>query len=224
VIVADVDVARGQSLASELGSNVAFVPVDVTNEVEIREAVCKASQVSPLRIAVSCAGVGAAMRLVNKDGSPHDFSAFQRVLSINLFGTFNVLRLAAAQMAAQEPLASGQRGVVVNTASIAAFDGQAGQVAYSASKGAIVGLTLPAARDLASRGIRVCTVCPGTMDTPLLAGLPKAAREHLETQVPFPARLGHPSEFAGLVMHICDNDYLNGEVIRLDGGLRMPLK
>jgi NAD(P)-dependent dehydrogenase (short-subunit alcohol dehydrogenase family) len=164
------------------------------------------------------------MRTLDKQGQPHDAAAFQRVLNVNLFGTFHMLRLAAAALAKSEPDASGARGVIVNTASIAAFDGQMGQLAYSASKGAIVAMTLPAARDLGKLGIRVCTLCPGTMDTPLLAALPEPARKVLAESIPFPSRLGLPAEFAKLVLHVIENEYLNGESIRIDGALRMPFK
>jgi NAD(P)-dependent dehydrogenase (short-subunit alcohol dehydrogenase family) len=164
------------------------------------------------------------MRTVDKTGKPHDMAVFQRVISVNLFGTFNMLRLGAARLAQNEPDAGQQRGVIINTASIAAFDGQVGQAAYAASKGAVVGMTLPVARDLGKLGIRVCTLCPGTMDTPLLAALPEAARKTLAENIPCPSRLGLPSEFAKLALHVIDNDYLNGEAIRLDGALRMPLR
>src|SRR5947208_8626576 len=174
-----------------------------------------------LRISVCCAGIGWAQRTAGKQG-PHDLEIFHNVIKVNLIGTFNVLRLAAAAMNANDPDEGGERGVCVNTASIAAFDGQIGQVAYSASKGGIVGLTLPAARDLASRGIRVMTIAPGTFDTPLLGALPQEARDELGQAIPFPQRLGQPKEFAALAVHITENAMLNGEVIRLDGALRMP--
>jgi NAD(P)-dependent dehydrogenase (short-subunit alcohol dehydrogenase family) len=174
-----------------------------------------------LRISVCCAGIGRAEKVAGSRG-PHRLETFETVIRVNLIGTFNVLRLAAAAMVSNEPSASGERGVCVNTASIAAFDGQIGQVAYSASKGGIVGMTLPAARDLASAGIRVCAIAPGTFDTPLLAGLPDEARSALGRAVPFPSRLGRPDEFAALVAHVVENEMLNGEVIRLDGALRMP--
>jgi len=176
-----------------------------------------------VHVAVSCAGVGAAMRTVTKDG-PMPLALFARVVEINLIGTFNVIRLAAAAMARNQPNEEGERGVLVNTASAAAFDGQIGQAAYSASKGGIVGLTLPVARDLAGLGIRCVTIAPGTFDTPMLAMLPEAQRQALAAQIPFPSRLGRPAEFAALVRHIVENPMLNGETIRLDGALRMPPK
>jgi NAD(P)-dependent dehydrogenase (short-subunit alcohol dehydrogenase family) len=174
-----------------------------------------------LRISVCCAGIGWAQRTAGKQG-PHDLEVFHNVINVNLIGTFNVLRLGAAAMVDNEPDSGGERGICVNTASIAAFDGQIGQVAYSASKGGIVGLTLPAARDLAGRGVRVVTIAPGTFDTPLLAALPADAREELGKAIPFPSRLGQPDEFAALAMHVIENPMLNGETIRLDGALRMP--
>jgi NAD(P)-dependent dehydrogenase (short-subunit alcohol dehydrogenase family) len=216
VVIADLDDDRGNELAPELGAT--FVHTDVTNPDEVQAAVNAATN---LRISVCCAGIGWAQRIAGKQG-PHDLEPFQKVIGVNLIGTFNVLRFAAAAMGAGQPGESGERGVCVNTASIAAFDGQIGQVAYSASKGGIVGLTLPAARDLAGVGIRVCTIAPGTFDTPLLAGLPEDAREALGKAVPFPSRLGRPEEFAALAAHIVENQMLNGEVIRLDGALRMP--
>ncbi|MGH9004670.1 MAG: SDR family NAD(P)-dependent oxidoreductase, partial [Acidimicrobiia bacterium] len=173
---------------------------------------------------VNCAGVGWAGRVVARDGTPHDLDLFHTVLNINLVGTFNVLRLAAAAMAKHEPTADGGRGVVVNTASIAAFDGQIGQIAYASSKAGVVGLTLPAARDLAAVGVRVVTIAPGTFDTPMLALLPQEQRDLLAKGIPFPRRLGSPDDFAALVEHIVTNDYINGETIRLDGALRMPPK
>jgi NAD(P)-dependent dehydrogenase (short-subunit alcohol dehydrogenase family) len=174
-----------------------------------------------VRISVCCAGIGWAEKVAGSRG-PHSLKPFETVIRVNLIGTFNVLRLAAAAMAQNEPTPSGERGVCINTASIAAFDGQVGQVSYSASKGGIVGMTLPAARDLASFGVRVCTIAPGTFDTPLLAALPQEARDALGRAVPFPPRLGQPDEFAALAVHIAENEMLNGEVIRLDGALRMP--
>ncbi|MBV9001577.1 MAG: SDR family NAD(P)-dependent oxidoreductase, partial [Solirubrobacterales bacterium] len=175
----------------------------------------------PLRIAISCAGIGWAGRVIGKRGV-HAVEPFETVIRVNLIGTFNVMRLAAAAMVENEPSESGERGVCVNTASIAAFDGQIGQIAYAASKGAIVSMTLPAARDLAPLGVRVCAIAPGTFDTPLLGALPEDAREELRRVVPFPARFGRPEEFAALAAHIVENEMLNGEVIRLDGALRMP--
>ncbi|MGA9858785.1 MAG: SDR family NAD(P)-dependent oxidoreductase [Solirubrobacteraceae bacterium] len=222
VVVADIDAERGAALAAELGHRTRFVQTDVTDAESVQAAVATAAGVDGgLRISICCAGIGHGERIAGRSG-PHDPAAFGRVIAVNLIGTFNVLRLAAASMLANDPLESGERGVCVNTASIAAFDGQIGQVAYSASKGGIVGMTLPAARDLASSGVRVCTIAPGTFDTPLLAGLPEATRAALGAAVPFPSRLGEPSEYASLAAHVVSNQMLNGEVIRLDGALRMP--
>ncbi|HZU40236.1 MAG TPA: SDR family NAD(P)-dependent oxidoreductase [Solirubrobacteraceae bacterium] len=222
VVIADVSAENGDALARELGERARFVHADVTDEGAVRSAVEAASEApGGLRIAVCCAGIGWAERVAGRRGA-HALEPFQRVIAVNLIGTFNVLRLSAAAMLAGEPTEAGERGVCVNTASIAAYDGQIGQIAYAASKGAIVGMTLPAARDLADAGIRVCTIAPGTFDTPLLAGLPAPAREALAQSIPFPRRLGRPEEFGALVVHIVENEMLNGEVIRLDGALRMP--
>ncbi|MCW3067314.1 MAG: 3-hydroxy-2-methylbutyryl-CoA dehydrogenase [Solirubrobacterales bacterium] len=218
VTIADVNEEKGAALATELGAR--FVRADVTDADSVAAAV---GTVQDLRISVCCAGVGWAERTVTRRG-PHQLEPFETVIRINLIGTFNVLRHAAAAMAEREPLADGERGVCIQTASIAAFDGQIGQISYSASKGGIVGMTLPAARDLASLGIRVCTIAPGLFDTPLLAGLPEPAREALGAQVPFPRRLGQPAEYAALAVHIVENAVLNGETIRLDGALRMAPK
>jgi NAD(P)-dependent dehydrogenase (short-subunit alcohol dehydrogenase family) len=216
VTVADVNEERGAALADELGAG--FVRADVTDEAQVQAAV---DAVDGLRFAVSCAGIGWAERTVGKEG-PAALQPFETLVRVNLIGTFNVLRLAAAAMATGEPDAEGERGAVVMTASIAAFDGQIGQTAYAASKGGVVGLTLPAARDLARRGIRVCTIAPGLFDTPLLAALPQDARDALGAQIPFPSRLGRAEEYAALACHIAENTMLNGEVVRLDGALRMP--
>jgi len=225
VVIADLNEEAGRALASELGERATFMHIDVTDEAAVGAAVRVAvGQPVPLRIAVCCAGIGgSAGRLAGRRG-PHPLERFETVIRVNLIGTFNVLRLAAAAMVESDPTPSGERGVCVNTASIAAFDGQIGQIAYSASKGGIVSMTLPAARDLASVGVRVCAIAPGTFDTPLLAALPEESREVLGAAVPFPSRLGRPDEFAALVAHIVENEMLNGEVIRLDGALRMPPK
>jgi NAD(P)-dependent dehydrogenase (short-subunit alcohol dehydrogenase family) len=214
--IADLNEEKGAALADELGAR--FVACDVTDADQVAAAVEAAGE---LRISVCCAGVGWAERTAGKRG-PHSFDPFQTVINVNLIGTFNVLRLAAAAMLGNEPDEEGERGVCINTASIAAYDGQIGQIAYSASKGGIVGMTLPAARDLASMGIRVVTIAPGLFDTPLLAGLPEEARVALGEQVPHPHRLGRPEEYGELAAHIVANPMLNGEVIRLDGALRMP--
>jgi 3-hydroxyacyl-CoA dehydrogenase/3-hydroxy-2-methylbutyryl-CoA dehydrogenase len=222
LVIADFNADKGEALAAELGERASFVEANVMEPEPVQAAVEAAAKAKGgLRISICCAGIGWAQRTAGKQG-PHDLEIFHNVVKVNLIGTFNVLRLAAAAMVDNDPDQGGERGVCVNTASIAAFDGQIGQVAYSASKGGIVGLTLPAARDLASRGVRVVTIAPGTFDTPLLAALPEEAREQLGAQIPFPNRLGQPEEFASLARHIVENPMLNGETIRLDGALRMP--
>jgi NAD(P)-dependent dehydrogenase (short-subunit alcohol dehydrogenase family) len=225
VLVADLDAGRGAALADELGERASFHAADVTNAGELEAAVAAAAALAPggLRISVHCAGIGYAERLARARG-PHRLDAFEKVIAVNLTGTFNALRLASAAMLANEPDAGGARGVCINTASIAAYDGQIGQIAYAASKGGVVAMTLPAARDLASAGIRVCAIAPGLFDTQLLAGLPAEAREQLAAAIPFPPRLGLPPEFAELACQIAANDMLNGEVIRLDGALRMAAR
>jgi NAD(P)-dependent dehydrogenase (short-subunit alcohol dehydrogenase family) len=222
VVIVDLPSSDGETVAKELGDKVRFAPADVTNADDVAAAVNAAAEAfGGLNFVVNCAGVGFPGRVLTRDGNAIDLERFEFVVRVNLIGTFNVLRLAAAQIAKHEPV-DGERGVIVNTASIAAFDGQIGQAAYSASKGGVVGLTLPVARDLASRGIRCVAIAPGTFDTPMLAGLPEEAREKLAADIPHPHRLGSPPEYAALVKHICENPYLNGEVIRLDGALRMP--
>jgi 3-hydroxyacyl-CoA dehydrogenase / 3-hydroxy-2-methylbutyryl-CoA dehydrogenase len=222
VTIADLNAEKGEALAAELGERASFAECDVTNEEQVSAAVSEAAKAAGgLRVSVCCAGIGWAERTASKRG-PHQLQPFETVLRVNLIGTFNVLRFAAAAMNDNEPVEDGERGVCVNTASIAAFDGQIGQIAYSASKGGIVAMTLPAARDLASRGIRVVTIAPGTFDTPLLGALPQEARDELGKAIPFPPRLGRPPEFAALALHIVENVMLNGETIRLDGALRMP--
>ena len=222
VAICDLDEERGRALAAELGPQVRFVRCDVTDPDQARAAVAAAADDLPLRIAVNCAGIGDAARTIARNGTPHEYDRFVRVIAINLTGTFNTMVHAAAAMARNDPLAEGERGVIVNTASVAAFDGQIGQLAYAASKGGVVSMTLPAARDLSSLGIRVCAIAPGMMDTPMLRLLPDDARRALGDQVPFPKRLGRPADFAELAAHIIENSYLNGEVVRLDGALRMP--
>jgi NAD(P)-dependent dehydrogenase (short-subunit alcohol dehydrogenase family) len=220
VTVADVNAEKGNALASELGLE--FVSCDVREEEQVQAAVAKAAAVEGgLRISVCCAGTGWAQKIAGSKG-PHPLMPFETIIQINLIGTFNVLRFAAAAMIATEPGEDGERGVCVNTASIAAFDGQVGQVAYSASKGGVVGMTLPTARDLAQYGIRVNTIAPGLFDTPLLAALPEEARQALGAGIPYPQRLGQPAEYAQLACQIVENRMLNGETIRLDGALRMP--
>ena len=219
VTIADVNAEKGEQLASELGSP--FVSCDVREEGQVEAAVAAAAERGPLRIAVCCAGTGWAQKVASSKG-PHPLLPFETIISINLIGTFNVLRYAATAMLGTDPLEDGERGVCVNTASIAAFDGQVGQIAYSASKGGVVGMTLPAARDLSQYGIRVNTIAPGLFDTPLLGALPEEARQKLGAGVPYPQRLGSPAEYAQLACHIVENRMLNGETIRLDGALRMP--
>ncbi|HEY0517230.1 MAG TPA: SDR family NAD(P)-dependent oxidoreductase [Solirubrobacteraceae bacterium] len=220
VTIADVNREKGEALAGELG--LSFVACDVREEEQVEQAVALAAQApGGLRIAVCCAGTGWAQKVAGSKG-PHPLLPFETIIAINLIGTFNVLRHAASAMIGNEPAEDSERGVCVNTASIAAFDGQVGQIAYSASKGGVVGMTLPAARDLAQYGIRVNTIAPGLFDTPLLAALPEEAREKLGAGVPYPPRLGDPAEYAQLACHIVENRMLNGETIRLDGALRMP--
>ncbi len=220
VTIADVNAEKGQALAGELGLE--FVTCDVREESQVEAAVQQAAAIDGgLRIAVCCAGTGWAQKLAGSKG-PHPLMPFETILQINLIGTFNVLRYAATAMIANDPGEDNERGVCVNTASIAAYDGQVGQIAYSASKGGVVGMTLPAARDLSQYGIRVNTIAPGLFDTPLLAALPEEARQKLGAGVPFPQRLGQPPEYAQLACQIVENRMLNGETIRLDGALRMP--
>lgn len=220
VLIVDLNEDRGNALAAELGEVARFARADVSDADQVQAAVEQATSMGTLRAAINCAGIGIARRTIGKDGSPHDLASFQKTISVNLFGTFNILRLAASAMSTNEP-EDGERGVVVNTASVAAFDGQIGQVAYSASKGGIVGMTLPAARDLAKAQIRVVTIAPGTFDTPLLASLGEEIRAALAATIPHPSRLGRPEEFGALACHIVENSYINGEVIRLDGAIRM---
>jgi NAD(P)-dependent dehydrogenase (short-subunit alcohol dehydrogenase family) len=219
VVVLDL---KGEDVVRELGERARFAPADVTDEKAVTAALDIAESLGPLRIVVNCAGTGNAIKTLGKDGA-FPLEAFRKVVEINLIGTFNVLRLGAERIAQTEPVGpkGEERGVIINTASVAAFDGQIGQAAYSASKGGVVGMTLPIARDLASKGIRVMTIAPGLFDTPLLAGLPEPARESLGKQVPHPSRLGDPDEYGALAVHIVENPMLNGEVIRLDGAIRM---
>ncbi len=223
-VIVDRDEARGTALAAELGARAVFTKADVTDPVQVEAAIALAASLGTLRISVSCAGVGWASRTLDKTGKPHDLELFRTVIGINLVGTFNVLRLAAAQIAKAEPLAHGERGVIINTASVAAFDGQIGQIAYAASKAGVAGMTLPAARDLAPAGIRVVTIAPGIFDTPMLGALPEDKRAALASDVVFPKRLGDPAEYGAMVAAIVETGYLNAETIRLDGGIRMPPK
>ena len=224
VVLADLNREAGEKLADELGDKARFVETDVANESSAVNAIQTAISVfGGLQGLVNCAGVAPAEKVVGKEG-PHRLESFAKVININLVGTFNMIRLAAEAMQKGEPDAGGERGVIVNTASVAAFDGQLGQAAYAASKGGIVALTLPVARELARSGIRVVTIAPGIMETPMLLGMPAEVQESLGKMVPFPSRMGKPAEFAGLVKHIAENAYLNGEVIRLDGAIRMGTK
>jgi NAD(P)-dependent dehydrogenase (short-subunit alcohol dehydrogenase family) len=223
VVIADITTDKGEALARELGAAARFVKCDVASEADGRAAVAAALALGPLRGLVNCAGIAPAEKTLGKDG-PHRLEVFARTVSVNLIGTFNMLRLAAEAMAKSEPTADGERGVIVNTASVAAFDGQMGQAAYAASKGGVVGMTLPVARDLARNGIRVVTIAPGLFETPMLLGMPAEVQESLARQVPFPSRLGRPAEYAQLVASILGNLMLNGETIRLDGAIRMQPK
>jgi NAD(P)-dependent dehydrogenase (short-subunit alcohol dehydrogenase family) len=221
ILIADINAQGGEAIAARLGSRAGFVRTDVTGEADGRAAVDEAlARFGGLHGLVNCAGVAPGEKVLGRDG-PHQLDSFARAIAINLTGTFNMIRLAAAAMAAQAPDAEGNRGVIVNTASVAAFDGQIGQAAYAASKGGVAAMTLPIARELARYGIRIATIAPGIFETPMMAGMPAEVQDSLGKSVPYPSRLGRPAEFAGLVQHIIENDYLNGEVIRLDGALRM---
>jgi NAD(P)-dependent dehydrogenase (short-subunit alcohol dehydrogenase family) len=225
VVVVDLQDDKGELVAKDVGG--VFVHADVTNTEEVTAAVDAAGELGPVRALVNCAGIGWAQRTIGRDGSygsAHSFEAFEKVVSVNLLGTFNCIRLAATAMSQTEPLDHGERGAIVNTASAAAFDGQIGQAAYSASKGCVVGMTLPVARDLSAVGIRVNTIAPGLIDTPLLGMLPEAQKEELAKSVLFPRRLGLPSDFASLALELLTNGYMNGETVRMDGGIRMPPK
>ncbi|KAG8195093.1 hypothetical protein JTE90_029672 [Oedothorax gibbosus] len=223
VVICDLPGSKGQQLAEELGQTCAFAPTDVTKEADVQEALkVVKTKFRKLDVAVNCAGIGVATKTFNfKKNTPHSLEDFMKVINVNTIGTFNVIRLAVGLMGLNQPDEDGQKGVIVNTASVAAYDGQRGQAAYSASKGGIVGMTLPLARDLECEGIRCCTIAPGLFDTPLLAGLPEKVKKELCKDVPFPQRLGKPDEYAHLVQSIVENPMLNGCVIRLDGALRM---
>jgi NAD(P)-dependent dehydrogenase (short-subunit alcohol dehydrogenase family) len=222
VVIADLQAEAGEKLAKELGGR--FIKCDVTAEADGKAAVALAlEEFGGVQVLVNCAGIAIAERTLGKD-APHDLARFARVVGVNLIGTFNMIRLAADAMAKAGPNAAGERGVIINTASVAAYDGQIGQAAYSASKGGVVGMTLPIARDLSRNGIRVCTIAPGLFETPMMKGLPKEAQDSLAKQVPFPSRLGRPSEYAQLARSIIENEMLNGETIRLDGAIRMAPK
>jgi len=219
VVIVDLASSPGAEIAAELGG--AFAVADVTDEASMKAAVDLAESLGPVRVLVHCAGRGGALRILEKDGSPGSLAHYEAIIKVNLTGSFNALRLAAAAMARTEPLESGERGVVVLTASIAGYEGQIGQIPYASSKAGVIGMALVAARDLASKLIRVCTIAPGIMDTPMLARLPDNVKQSLGASVPNPARLGRPEEYAALAMHIVENAYLNGETIRIDGALRM---
>ena len=222
VTILDLGRSKGAEVAKSLGDAAQFCEADVANEAQVQAAVdATVAKFGRVSVVVNCAGIGTAGKTVDKEGKPFDLGLFRKTIEVNLIGTFNVIRLAAAKMQTNAPNAGGERGVVINTASVAAFEGQIGQCAYSASKGGVVGMTLPIARDFASVGIRVCTIAPGLFLTPMLMGLPEPARASLGKQVPFPSRLGNPSEYAQLACHIVENPMLNGEVIRLDGAIRM---
>jgi NAD(P)-dependent dehydrogenase (short-subunit alcohol dehydrogenase family) len=224
VVLADVNLQAAEGVVAELGAQSRTIECDVTSESSVQAAIDLAKEAfGGIHGAINCAGIGVAMRVAGKHG-PHDLAVFSKVIEVNLIGTFNVIRLAGMAMSTSDPDSEGERGVIVNTASVAAFDGQIGQAAYSASKGGVVGLTLPIAREFARFGIRVLTIAPGLFDTPMMAGLPEEARESLGQQVPFPPRLGRPSEYAMLVQQIVENPMLNGETIRLDGAIRMAPK
>jgi len=222
VVIVDLPASPGADRATDLGAT--FVPADVTDPEQVALAVAAAAEHGPLRVVVNCAGIAPPAKVLDRDGAPTDLAHFERSVRINLVGTYNVIAQSSAVIAQTEPTAGGDRGVIVNTASVAAFDGQIGQPAYSASKGGVHAMTLPIARELARHGIRVCTIAPGIMETPMLAGLPEAAQQSLGEQVPYPARLGRPDEYAALVLQIVENGYLNGETIRLDGAIRMAPK
>ncbi|MBX6745143.1 MAG: SDR family NAD(P)-dependent oxidoreductase [Acetobacteraceae bacterium] len=221
VVLCDLPSSRGAEVAAELGQGTRFAAADVADEAGMQAAVAAAEALGPLRILVHCAGRGGSQRLIDREGKPMPLDHFQEIIRVNLIGTFNALRLAAAAMARNEPV-EGERGVCILTASIAGYEGQIGQIPYATSKAGVIGLTLVAARDLASRAIRVCTIAPGIFDTPLLGRLPEQVRQALNASVPHPQRLGVPEEYAMLAMQIVENPYLNGETIRLDGALRMP--
>jgi NAD(P)-dependent dehydrogenase (short-subunit alcohol dehydrogenase family) len=221
VVIADMNAERGEAVAQEIGG--AFVKCDVTSEADGQAVVAKAVSMGKLMGLVNCAGIASAERTVGKNGA-HSYDGFKKTVTINLFGSFNMLRLAADAMSKNEPEPTKERGCIINTASVAAYDGQIGQAAYSASKGGIVGMTLPIARDLSKIGIRVCTIAPGIMGTPMMFGMPQDVQDALAAAVPFPSRLGTPQDYAKLALHIFDNDLLNGETIRLDGAIRLAPK
>ena len=222
VVIVDLPTSPGADRAAEIGGT--FAPADVTDPGQVGAAVATAGEHGPLRVVVNCAGIAPPAKVLDREGAPTDLAHFEKIVRVNLIGTYNVISQASAAIAKTEPTDGGDRGVIVNTASVAAFDGQIGQPAYSASKGGVHAMTLPIARELARYGIRVCTIAPGIMETPMLAGLPEAAQQSLGHQVPYPQRLGRPDEYASLALEIVRNGYLNGETIRLDGAIRMAPK
>lgn len=222
VVIVDLPTSPGADRAAEIGGT--FAPADVTDPGQVAAAVAVAGEHGPLRVVVNCAGIAPPAKVLDREGAPTDLAHFEKIVRVNLIGTYNVISQASAAIAKTEPTDGGDRGVIVNTASVAAFDGQIGQPAYSASKGGVHAMTLPIARELARYGIRVCTIAPGIMETPMLAGLPEAAQQSLGQQVPYPQRLGRPDEYASLALEIVRNGYLNGETIRLDGAIRMAPK
>jgi len=224
VVLADLVEGRGEEIAAELGPKTIFVRCDITSEADVNAAVAAGAELGRLSMSVHCAGGGISARTVARDGTPHDLDAFRRMVELNLVGTFNVLRLVAAQMATNEPDAGGERGVCVQTASIAGYEGQIGQIAYGSAKAGVIGMTVIAARDLAAIGVRVCSIAPGTIGSPPMMAAPASIREGLAATVPFPKRLGTPDEYARLAQSIIENGYLNGEVIRLDGAVRFQPK
>jgi NAD(P)-dependent dehydrogenase (short-subunit alcohol dehydrogenase family) len=224
VVMMDLNEEKGKAMEDELGESVKFMKTNVASPDDVSAAIAAAEAMAPLRIAVNCAGIGSIGRTINRDGTAHDLDVFKKTIEVNLIGTFNVIRLAAAAMSKNEPLEAKERGVIINTASVAAYEGQIGQAAYSASKGGVVGMTLPIARDLAVAGIRVLTIAPGTFDTPMLGMLPEEIRQAIANGIPFPKLLGDPAQYAHLVEHMVQNSYMNGETVRIDGALRLAPK
>ncbi|MBT6177222.1 MAG: SDR family NAD(P)-dependent oxidoreductase [Deltaproteobacteria bacterium] len=224
VVMMDLNEEKGKAMEDELGESVKFMKTNVASPDDVSAAIAAAEAMAPLRIAVNCAGIGSIGRTINRDGTAHDLDVFKKTIEVNLIGTFNVIRLAAAAMSKNDPLEANERGVIINTASVAAYEGQIGQAAYSASKGGVVGMTLPIARDLAVAGIRVLTIAPGTFDTPMLGMLPEEIRQAIANGIPFPKLLGDPAQYAHLVEHMVQNSYMNGETVRIDGALRLAPK
>ena len=224
VVMMDLNEEKGKAMEDELGDSVKFMKTNVASPDDVSAAIAAAEAMAPLRIAVNCAGIGSIGRTINRDGTAHDLDAFKKTIEVNLIGTFNVIRLAAAAMSKLDPLEANERGVIINTASVAAYEGQIGQAAYSASKGGVVGMTLPIARDLSVAGIRVLTIAPGTFDTPMLGMLPEEIRQAIANGIPFPKLLGDPAQYAHLVEHMVQNSYMNGETVRIDGALRLAPK